>query len=277
MSDAPAPGSPSNGQPPATPPPPPPPGGTPPPPPPGLTPPPGYVGYQGSPSPSGEVKRVRGLATAGVIIVPIVAVATFLQAVLSAGVADDAESFLAGELTDDEFQDSILALGSVGALASLATVAAGIVTIIWMFRMAKNVRLFSRATTWSPLFAVFGWFLPPLVLYVIPFLMLRELWKASVPTAVDGSDAWKRTRDTPLLWVWFIAFGVLPAVLLAAEVGSLATGNLTGGALETQAETLADFGLVQWIGALLSVVAAAVWVPFVRQLTGRHAELTGER
>jgi len=223
------------------------------------------------------VKRVRGLATAGMILVPIVAAATLLQAVFSAGATGDAESFLAGELTDDEFQDSILVLGSVGALASVATVAAGVITVIWMFRIAKNVRAVGRATTWSPLFAIFGWFLPPLVLYVIPFLMLRELWKASEPGVVDGTDTWRRTRDNPLLVVWFVAFGLLPAVLFVAEVSSLATGGLGGGALEAQAETLEDFGLVQWFGAILSVLAAAVWVPFVRQLTGRHTELTGER
>ena len=48
-----------------------------------------------------------------------------------------------------------------------------------MYRIATNVRAFQRQTTWSPLFAIFGWMLPPFVLYVIPFLMLRELWKAS--------------------------------------------------------------------------------------------------
>lgn len=280
MSDVSPPDRPSDHTAPPPPPPTPHPGGAstpPPPPPPGLTPPPGYVGYQGAPTPTGEVKRVGGLATAGIVIVPIVALATLLQAVFSAGAVSDADSFLAGELTDDEFQDSIVVLGSVGALASVATVAAGIVTVIWMFRMAKNIRAVGRSTTWSPLFAIFGWFLPPLVLYVIPFLMLREIWKASEPGASDGSDGWRKTRDNPLLVVWFVAFGLLPAVLFVAEVSSLATSGLAGGALETQAEALQDFGLVQWFGAILSVVAAAVWVPFVRQLTRRHTELTGER
>jgi hypothetical protein len=221
------------------------------------------------------VRRVGGLAKAGTILVPIVAAVTVLQTVLSAGVVDDAEAYLAGDTTDDEFQDAVVALSSVGLLASLATLAAGVVTIIWMYRIATNVRTFGRRTTWNPLFAVFGWFLPPLVLYVIPFLVLRELWKASDADA--GDDDWRSTGDTVLLWIWFVVFGLLPSVLFVLEIGSVATSGIGGGALESQAEALDDFGAVQTLAAILSVLAAATWVPFVRRLTDRHTALTGER
>lgn len=221
------------------------------------------------------MRRVGGLAKAGTILVPIVAAVTVLQTVLSAGVVDDAEAYLAGDTTDDEFQDAIVALSSVGLLASLATLAAGIVTIIWMYRIATNVRTFGRRTTWNPLFTIFGWFLPPLVLYVIPFLVLRELWKASDADA--GDDDWRSTGDTVLLWIWFAVFGLLPSVLFVLEIGSVATSGIGGGALESQAEALDDFGAVQTLAAILSVLAAATWVPFVRRLTDRHTALTGER
>ena len=179
-------------------------------------------------------------------------------------------------MTDDEFRDAIAAVGAIGSLTTLATLAAMIVTVIWMYRIAGNVRALGRRTTWSPLFSIFGWVLPPF-LYLIPFLVLRELWKASEPADDTVADTWKQTRDSPLLWAWLVAFGLLPALLLVVEVSSLASSSFGQGALDSQAEALDDFGVVQWLSALLTVVAAAVWFPFVRQLTARHRQLTHER
>ncbi len=241
-----------------------------------MTPPPGYVAYQGHPTPTSGVRRVGGLATPIIVATAIVAAGTLLGAFLSASITSDAADFLAGSISQSEFEDSLVALNTVQLLVSVATLATGVLTIVWMFRIASNVRAFGRATTWSPLFAIFGWFLPPLVLYVIPFLVLRELWKASEPTVVDGTDSWKRTPDNPVLWVWFVLFGILPAVVFAVQVGSLATGGLATGDIESVAESLDDFGAIGWLSAVLNVAAAIVWIRFVRQLTQRHKQLTNE-
>jgi hypothetical protein len=241
-----------------------------------LTPPPGFAAYEGAPTPTAGVRRVRGLSIPIIVSVSIAALTGLIAAFLSAGVATDASDYLAGSLSQTEFEDALVPLNSVQLLGSVATLATGVLTIIWAFRIAKNVRSYGRATTFSPLFAIFGWFLPPLVLYVIPFLVLRELWKASEPTGVDGSDAWKRTSDNPLLWVWFVLFGLAPAVLFAVQIGSFASSGLPAGDLEAVAESLEDFGALGWITAVLNVGAAVAWVGFVRQLTGRHTRLTNE-
>ena len=241
-----------------------------------MTPPPGYVAYEGHPTPTGGVRRIGGLATPIVVSTVIVAIGTLVGAVLSASIATDAADFLAGSISQSEFEDALVPLNTVQLLVSVATLATGVLTIMWMYRIAQNVRAFGRATTWSPLFAIFGWFLPPLVLYVIPFLVLRELWKASDPTAVDETDTWKRSPDNPVLWVWFVLFGVLPAILLAVQIGSFATGGLPTGDIESVAESLDEFGALEWITALLNVAAAVAWVRFVRELTRRHKRLTNE-
>jgi len=234
------------------------------------------VAYEGHPTPAAPTKRVGGLAIPIVVSTTIVAIGTLISAFLSVGVATDAADFLAGSTEQSEFEDALVPLNSVQLLVSVATLATGILTIIWMFRIANNVRAFGRATTWSPLFAIFGWFLPPLILYIIPFLVLRELWKASEPTAVDGTDNWKRTPDNPLLWAWLVLFGLLPAVLFAIQIGSFATGGVPTGDIEAVAESLDEFGVVGWLTAILNVAAAVVWVQFVRQLTQRHKQLTNE-
>jgi hypothetical protein len=241
-----------------------------------LTPPPGYAAYDGHPTPTAGVRRVRGLSIPIVVSTVVVALGTLLAAFLSAGITTDARDFLAGSIEQSEFEDALVPLNAVQLLVSVATLATGVLTIIWMFRLAHNVRAFGRATTWSPLFAIFGWFLPPLVLYIIPFLVLRELWKASEPTVVDGSDTWKRSPDNPLLWVWFVLFGLLPAVLFAVQIGSFAAGGVPTGDIESIAESLDEFGAIGWLTAVLNVAAAAVWVSFVRQLTQRHTRLTNE-
>lgn len=241
-----------------------------------MTPPPGYVAYEGHPTPTAGIRRVGGLAVPIVVSTVIVAVGTLISTFLSASIATDAADFLAGSIEQSEFEDALVPLNSVQLLVSAATLATGVLTIIWMFRIANNVRAFGRATTWSPLFAIFGWFLPPLVLYVIPFLVLRELWKASEPTGVDGTDGWRATSDNPVLWAWFVLFGILPAVLFAVQVGSFASGGLPAGDIESVAESLDEFGLIGWLTALLNVAAAIVWVRFVRQLTQRHKRLTNE-
>ena len=239
-------------------------------------PPPGYVAYEGHPSPTGGVRRIGGLATPIVVSTVIVALGTLVSAVLSAGVATDAADFLAGDIGRAEFEDAIAPLNSVQLLVSVATLATGVLTIIWMFRIAGNVRAFGRATTWSPLFAIFGWFLPPLVLYIVPFLVLRELWKASEPTGVDETDGWKRTPDNPVLWVWFVVFGLVPAVLFAVQIGSFADGGLPTNDIQSVADSLDEFGALGWLTAALSLAAAVVWVMFVRSLTQRHKQLTNE-
>jgi hypothetical protein len=248
----------------------------PPPPPPGLVPPPGYTAYDAPPTQRG-VGRIGGLAKAVVILTAIVAVGSLLTAVLSAGVTQDAEDFLAGELSESDFETAIAPVNGVQLVTGLATLAAGVLTIVWAYRIANNVRAFGRVTTWSPLFAIFGWFLPPMVLYVIPFLVLRELWKASDPSDVDGTDRWKQQADNRVLWLWFLLFGLVPAALLVVQIGSFATAGLPAGDMESVAETLEDFAVLGWVAAIVNVAAAATWIVFVRQLTARHIRLTGEQ
>lgn len=268
MTDVPPP--PGAEQPPSTPSTPPPP-----PPPPGLQAPAGYVGYSAHPTPAGPTSRVKGISKAIVVLTTIVAVATVITTLLTLVVADDARRFLAGDISDDDFRSALAPLSAVQTLAGVATLTTGVLTIIWMFRIAKNLRSFERRTTWHPLFSIFGWFLPPFFLYVLPMLVLREHWKASDPAPDDGSEPWKRTPENPILWGWFVFYGLLPLVFFLAQIGSVASG-IGAGSTETVAESLDDVGALAIFSAVSVVGAAICWVLFVRQLTQRHVGLTNE-
>jgi hypothetical protein len=218
---------------------------------------------------------VRGLAKAIIVMTTVVAVATVLTGVLQWSISADAEDFLDGRLPEDDFRDALGPLSTVQLLAGLATLATGILTMIWMYRLASNVRTLGRRTTWNPLFAVFGWFLPPLVLYIIPFLMLRELWKASDDDP-QPPDGWRKSGENPALWAWFALFGIIPTVLVFAQASNLATDGLPNTDLEAVADSLDGFGAGAALVTLVSVIAAVCWILVVRQLTDRHTELTRE-
>jgi Domain of unknown function (DUF4328) len=242
-----------------------------------MAPPPGYVAYGYSPTPLTALRRVGGLSIAVITLTAIVAIGTVATTILTAGVAQDAEDYLLGGLSDDEFRDAIGPLNAVQLIVGLATLATFIVSIVWMYRIATNVRAYQRRTTWSPLFAIFGWMLPPFVLYVIPFLMLRELWKASDSSDPDDPESWRSSGDNPLVWAWFVLYGIAPVVLLIFSVGSFIDGGLSTGSLDSLAESLDDFGALAVVSTVVNLAAAVVWILFVKQLTARHKQLTNER
>ncbi len=241
------------------------------------TPPPGYVAYGSSPTPLTSLRRVRGLSVALMSLTAVAAIATVVSTILTAAVAEDARKFLDGELSDDEFQSAIGPVNAVQLITGLATMAAFVVTVIWMYRIATNVRAYQRDTMWSPLFSIFGWMLPPFVLYIIPFLVLRELWKASDPTDVNDTESWRGTADNPFIWAWLVLYGIAPIFLLVFSVGSFLDGGLASGSLESLAESLDEFGVFAVVSAAVTVAAAVVWIILVRQLTARHVRLTSER
>jgi hypothetical protein len=228
----------------------------------------------GQPGAASHAARVRTLSKVIVVLTAVVATATLLTTILSATVSSAAQDFLDGVITDDAFRNRLAPLSTVQVLGGVATLATGVVTMIWMYRLGSNLRAAGRRTTWHPLFGVFGWFLPPFVLYVIPFLVLRELWKGSDPDS--DAEGWRRSGESPLVWAWFALFGIIPTVLVFAQAGSLAAEGIPDTDLESVADSLNRFGGGDLAVALVNVVAAVVWILLVRQLTDRHTRLTRE-
>jgi hypothetical protein len=243
-----------------------------------MAPPPGYVAYGSAPTPTQKVSRINGLATAITVVVAIAGLGGLLNGFLQSGLRSDAEDLLAGRISDSDFNEQLVSSSAFSALSGVATIAAMVLVMIWMYRISANLRAFGITTTWHPLFAVFGWFLPPVVLYVIPFLMLREQWTKSTPSAAaahSGSPP-DTTSENSLLWVWWVAFGIWPLIALFLSAGSL-VGSFGDTGAEAVAESLLDTNqTVTIIGSFVGLVAAVAWILFVRQLTARHRTLTSE-
>jgi hypothetical protein len=247
-----------------------------------MAPPPGYVAYGSAPTPMQKVSRVKGLATAITILVAIAGLGGLLNGILQSGLRSDAEDLLAGRISDSDFNDQLVSSSAFSAVSGVATIAAMVLVMIWMYRISANLRAFGMTTTWHPLFAIFGWFLPPVVLYVIPFLMLREQWTKSTPSAVAGQPSGETdttagtTSNNPVLWVWWLAFGIWPLIALFLSAGSL-VGSLGDTSADAVAENLLNTNeAVTIIGSFVGLIAAIAWILFVRQLSTRHRSLTSE-
>jgi hypothetical protein len=246
----------------------------PPPPPSAPPPPPGYVGYEPSLSAAVPLRRVNGLGKALTVLLVIAAVGFAGQAAVTAGAANSAEDFLAQRIDRDQFTQDLAPYTLVNLLTGVAFLATVVLTMIWLFRLAANHRTIGRRLTWAPGWAIGGWFLPPIVLYIIPMLMLRETWKASTPDAPAGDDRWRESPVHPMVYVWWVLYGLVPIVFLISGL------TVQSEAFRGNEQDLAKWIIDQkgWLIAqgLVGVAQAVAFLLLVRSLTSRHMHLTGE-
>lgn len=143
---------------------------------------------------------------------------------------------------------SLLAYLFIG-LAGVALLAAAVLLAMWCFRAHRRVTASDvMEPNWTPQWAALSWFIPG-VNYVVPFLVLRELWSV---TRRPGEGLW------PWLWVWEAAWAIGAGVTPALQ-------SVVGGDRLLSA-------LVSCVEALALGVAAAILIPFVGLLTRRLEE-----
>lgn len=218
------------------------------------------------------LKRVAGITTAATILVAVSAIVGVLTVLIAQSYGDEAETYLAGGMDNTEFTEEIVPYLLMTFLQGAIGLAAVVLVIIWMFRIAKNHRTLHRVGTWGPGWAIGGWFLPPL-LYIIPFLMFREMWKASDPDVPIGGD-WKSGRVSPLVPVWFAVYSLIPLALLIGQGGD--TFGSLGAGEDQLAEQLTGSQTMAVATALVGIAGAVAFIAMARGLAGRHRRLTGE-
>jgi hypothetical protein len=216
--------------------------------------------------------RVGALAKAAMVLVAIAGACSLLTYVIGLPLVDDAEAFLRGETSSNDFARTMAPYGVVALVQGVATVAAVVLVMIWMFRLAANLRAMHRGTRWGPGWAIGGWFLPPL-LYIIPFLMFRELWKASDPDVPIGGE-WTSRPVSWLVTAWFVVYGPVSVVVQAASAGS---GFNFGGTERDLAQQVVDGQDTAALTGVAGIVAAGLFVVMAARLTSRHQQLIGER
>ncbi|MFZ9481337.1 MAG: DUF4328 domain-containing protein [Ilumatobacteraceae bacterium] len=247
----------------------------PPPPPPELT-----GGFpQPTPTPGPEapkLQRIRGISKVLQVLMGVIIPLQLLGVFDSWRVAGSARDFLDGTITQEAFDTA--SGRSLGALGGLLVMPAAVLTIVWMYRMAQNLRLLGRTgATWAPGWALGGWFAPPVVLYVVPWLMFGELWRGSNPDVPAHTPDWKRGPLPWFLHAWWVLYGLLPIASIVNTIDTLRRAT-SEGELDslTLAEQLDKYATLNLALAVISVGAAATYLMLVRHLSVRHMAATRE-
>jgi hypothetical protein len=252
----------------ADPPPPPPPNLTPPPPP-DLNPPPGLVGYTGGAGRGAQILRLRNFILIALALLVVVGIYQFA---VTPNLINTSKDFLAGRITEDAYKDDI-STGAASLLTQLPSIATVVLSMIWLYNLIRAHVEFGRRGTWGPGWAIGGWFLPPIVLYVIPMLVLRETWKASDPDVAPGDERWKQSSVHPVLWVWWVLYGLAPAVFVVTSLtGGLRSqfGNVGTEATRDVAKSIVDGQTLIYVQAAVNMLAVFAWAAVVHLWTARQ-------
>ena len=183
---------------------------------------------------------------------------------------DTSKDFLANRITSDQFKDDLGS--SVGALLLLPLIACIVVSILWLYQLMRAHQELGRRGTWGPGWAIGGWFLPPGFLYVIPMLVLRETWRAADPDVALGDQRWRKGAVHPLLWVWWVLYGIAPLVFAAIGLRQQ-LGNI-GANDEDIAKSFVDNSGALYLQGIVSLLAVVAWGGVVHLWTSRHQRLT---
>jgi hypothetical protein len=97
---------------------------------------------------------------------------------------------------------------------------------MWVYRANRNARaLGAEEMRYTPASSV-GWFFIPLANLFMPYLALREIWKASSPSR---RTQWRRARVSPIFGAWWavgVAQGTLEGGPFPTLVGEQTLGKL---------------------------------------------------
>jgi hypothetical protein len=161
-----------------------------------------------------------------------------------------------GEVTEQQFNSMKLVDTGLLGIENLVTLVAMITFLVWIHRVFVAIRASGGTTSWSPGWAVGGWFLP-VANAVIPWLTVRDALKAlGKPTALAG--AWWLT------WLFVIPLTMLHnlarQMFIQPELMS-ALHELPGGVWEKLFEPGKFFELVEstfWPYVLLDTATWAL-------------------
>lgn len=159
------------------------------------------------------------------------------------------------EEADDLVRASAFAFG--GMVLATATV-----FIVWMWRASRNNEALGRdmprlGSGW----AIGGWFIP-LANFVIPILIMQDLWRGSKASIPRGDMRWRIANRSALVGWWWGT--LLLSVLRFGPVGDTDPGT------DLDELRAADFaGLFAMLFAVASAVLATL---VVRRLEARQVE-----
>ncbi len=134
-------------------------------------------------------------------------------------------------------------------LRALAYSGAGILFLVWLYRVSRNLNALQvRGQRYSPRWAVGWWFVPLFNLWR-PLQIVQEVWKGSAALQTGpGAGTWRDEPSSPLISLWWTLL-VLPLLAGVLSLFILRNGDACG-----------DILAIWWINlaTLISSIFAAV-------------------
>jgi hypothetical protein len=224
-----------------------------------------------------QFQPVKRFTSALVAVQAASMVVSLAAAIWQAVFADDARRFLDGVITQREFDSAYESFSQFSFIAFPLGIAGIVLSSIWSYRIASNLTNAGRAPlTWKSGLTILVWIFSCL-LGILPFLLLREHWRASDPELGFGDPTWKQRPVSPLITGWFVAnlVGQFASIVAVGSVMSNFDPNAADDAT-TLAEQFADQADFIIPGAVLSLVASVLLILVIRALGARHMRLTRE-
>jgi len=210
-------------------------------------------------------RSLRGLTTALTVLFWAIVGANVLVvlALLNQRAAvEDAIDELLVDLHRVDDADNLVVAAAV--LVTLLTLAIAVVFIIWMWRTAKNNEALGRARPrLSAGWAIGGWFIP-VANFVLPILIMQDLWRGSDASVPRGDPNWRRARGSVLVGMWW-------GTLLASVIARIAAGSNSDEA--GQYSSLTEYRTVNallMLGALFAIPAGVLAMTVARGLADRQ-------
>lgn len=143
-------------------------------------------------------------------------------------------------------------------VAGYASAAASILLVVWAWRSAHNARALGRTgARLAPVWAVVGWLIP-LAAFVLPYIVISDLWRSSDPEAPRG-DGWRRLPGSAMVLTWW-SVRVAGSVAVFGAMGLAVSGTWTASTTDT----------VLAAGHALSAAGSVLAIIVVRRITARQ-------
>jgi hypothetical protein len=213
-------------------------------------------------------RSLRGLTTALTVLLVVSGVIALGAMAAFANRLAAVDSLDAGDgrgLIDRAARADDVVLAAV-LIYGLVTLAIGVLFIVWTWRAAKNNEALGRdmprlGAPW----AIAGWLIP-LANFVIPVLVVQDLWRGSNASIPRGDMRW-RIADRSALVGWWWAMWVL-------SVGRIVPGgDASGTGAELDAVRRSDTFSIVGMGFGLAAAVLAILV--LRALVARQREALG--
>lgn len=196
--------------------------------------------------------------------------------VVQVGLKSKADDFIANTITAQSFEDALAPFAAMSLIVGFTSIALLVLQILWSYRIASNLLTLGRSVVWKRGLTIVVWLLGGCTLSIINLLMLQEHWKASDADIVPGDTSWKTRPTAPVIIGWFVVSLGQIAVGVVSGIRTFSGVNVGSNTNDVAASLSDRLGLVV-ASSLLGLLATAVMILVVRQLTARHTQATSQQ